>query len=162
MIGAGFVIASGRAVELAVAGAFAEAAPVRVAEVPVRRGEILDRNGQLLAGNLDFHSLFADPRQVWDAADTARQLATVLPDIDVEPPEPRAGLQSPLCLGGAADCRPGNVRPSTCSVFRGWVSAWSRGGSIRAAGWPRTLSAIPTATLPALPGPNARLQCRAE
>ncbi|MGY6532124.1 peptidoglycan D,D-transpeptidase FtsI family protein [Glycocaulis sp.] len=84
VIGAGFVIASGRAVELAVAGAFAEAAPVRVAEAPVRRGEIHDRNGQLLAGNLDFHSLFADPRQVWDAADTARQLATVLPDIDVE------------------------------------------------------------------------------
>lgn len=84
IIGSGFVIAAGRAVELAVTGEFAEAAPVRVAEAPIRRGEILDRNGQLLAGNLDFHSLFADPRQVWDPVDTARQLASVLPEVDEE------------------------------------------------------------------------------
>lgn len=82
VIGVGFLVAAGRAVELAVTGEFAEAAPTRVAQAPVRRGEIVDRNGQILASNLDFHSVFADPRQVWDPAETAAQLRTVLPHLD--------------------------------------------------------------------------------
>lgn len=82
MVGAGFLVAAGRAVELAITGEFAEAAPARIAQTPVRRGEIVDRNGQILASNLDFHSVYADPRQVWDPAETAAALRTVLPHLD--------------------------------------------------------------------------------
>ncbi|TRO90675.1 penicillin-binding protein 2 [Glycocaulis profundi] len=84
VIGGAFVLMLGRAVELAVVGEFTEAAPPMIAQGPVRRGDILDRNGVILATNLDFHSLYGDPRYVWDAADTAAQLATVLPGLDVE------------------------------------------------------------------------------
>ncbi|AZU03205.1 peptidoglycan glycosyltransferase [Glycocaulis alkaliphilus] len=84
LVGAGFLVAAGRAVELAVTGEFAEAAPVRVAQVASRRGEIVDRNGQILASNLDFHSVFADPRQVWDPVETAQALRTVLPHLNAE------------------------------------------------------------------------------
>ncbi|MEM9098882.1 MAG: penicillin-binding protein 2 [Pseudomonadota bacterium] len=42
------------------------------------RGEILDRNGTLLAGNLPGWSLYADPRFVIDAPETAEQLAAIL------------------------------------------------------------------------------------
>jgi len=82
LVGAGFLLATGRAVELAFTGEFAEAAPVRVTEAPVRRGEIVDRNGQMLASNLDFHSVYADPRQVWSPSETVQRLRTVLPHLD--------------------------------------------------------------------------------
>lgn len=84
VVGGAFLLLLGRAVELAVVGELTEAAPARIAEGPVRRGDILDRNGVILATNLDFHSLYGDPRYVWDAEDAARQLATVLPHLDVE------------------------------------------------------------------------------
>ncbi len=53
------------------------------AEEP-RRGDILDRDGEILASTLPFHSAFAEPRLVWDPNATAEQLATVLPDINVD------------------------------------------------------------------------------
>ncbi len=63
----------------------AEAASVRSGpfEAPVRRADIVDRNGELLATSVEVYSLFADPRAIWDAEATARQLADVLPDLDV-------------------------------------------------------------------------------
>lgn len=59
--------------------------------IPVRR-DLVDRNGEILARNLDFHSLYADPARVWDPAGTAAQLATVLPELDVEETTRRLSL----------------------------------------------------------------------
>lgn len=47
------------------------------------RGDIIDRNGELLATSVSVYSLYADPSAIWDAGDVVRELATVLPDIDV-------------------------------------------------------------------------------
>lgn len=82
VLGVSFALLGVRAVGLALSPA-SEGAGVRsYASAPVR-GEITDRDGEVLATNLDFHSLYADPRMVWDAGETARQLATVLPDLDI-------------------------------------------------------------------------------
>ena len=82
----GFVISAGRAVQVAAMGAFAddEVGAVMAEAAPVRRASLLDRDGEILAATLDFHSVYADPLYVWDAEEVAQQLATVLPDLDVE------------------------------------------------------------------------------
>ena len=51
---------------------------------PVRRADIIDRNGELLATSIDVYSLFADPRAIWDAQETANALVSVFPDLDKE------------------------------------------------------------------------------
>jgi cell division protein FtsI (penicillin-binding protein 3) len=50
---------------------------------PAGRPDILDRNGTIMATDLYVASVYADPRDVWDAAETARSLATVFPDLNV-------------------------------------------------------------------------------
>ncbi|WP_417491214.1 peptidoglycan D,D-transpeptidase FtsI family protein [Maricaulis sp.] len=72
-----------RAIELAVTSP-AHATATRPVRAEMVRGDLFDRTGQVLATTLQTHSLFADPSLVWDAAETAEALATVLPDIDVE------------------------------------------------------------------------------
>lgn len=49
-----------------------------------RRADIVDRNGDLLATSVTVYSVFADPRAIGDAGLIASELATVLPDLDVE------------------------------------------------------------------------------
>lgn len=49
-----------------------------------RRADIVDRNGDLLATSVTVYSVFADPRAIGDAALITNELATVLPDLDVE------------------------------------------------------------------------------
>jgi cell division protein FtsI (penicillin-binding protein 3) len=51
---------------------------------PTGRPDILDRNGVIMATDLSVASVYADPRTVWDAAETARALNTVFPELDVE------------------------------------------------------------------------------
>lgn len=51
-------------------------------EARVERGDITDRNGVLLATSLPTAALYARPRELSDPADTARRLASVLPDLD--------------------------------------------------------------------------------
>ncbi len=46
------------------------------------RADIVDRNGRLLATTLASPSLYADPRQIVDAADVARKLVAALPGLD--------------------------------------------------------------------------------
>ena len=53
-------------------------------EASVRRADIVDRNGDLLATSVTAYSLFADPRAMMDGDLVARELATVLPGLDVE------------------------------------------------------------------------------
>lgn len=55
----------------------------RFEEAP-RRADIVDRNGDLLATSVTVYSVFADPRAIGDAQLIANELATVLPDLDVE------------------------------------------------------------------------------
>ncbi len=53
------------------------------ATLPGQRATITDRNGQPMAISLNTVSLFADPRQIGDADDTARKLKQVLPRLDL-------------------------------------------------------------------------------
>jgi len=50
---------------------------------PIQRPDIVDRNGEVMATDIGTASLYADGRSIIDAAETARQLATVLPELDV-------------------------------------------------------------------------------
>ena len=47
------------------------------------RGDIIDRNGELLATSVSTYSLYADPSAIWDAGDVVKELATVLPELNV-------------------------------------------------------------------------------
>jgi cell division protein FtsI (penicillin-binding protein 3) len=66
--------------------------PVFDTAIPGQRAMITDRNGQALAISMSTVSVFADPRQIIDAADAAAKLKTVLPRIDGE--KVRARLES--------------------------------------------------------------------
>jgi len=80
----GFGVLGVRAVQLAVLDTPPSVSPSAFASEAVRRGPILDRNGQILASTLDFYTVYANPRLVWDAQDTVDRLAGVLPDVDRE------------------------------------------------------------------------------
>ena len=47
----------------------------------VARADLVDRNGQLLAVDLTHYGVYLEPRDVWDAAETRRQLAVALPGM---------------------------------------------------------------------------------
>jgi len=51
---------------------------------PHTRATVTDRNGQILAVSLPTASVFANPREMMDAAEVAQKLKTVLPTLDVE------------------------------------------------------------------------------
>ncbi len=46
--------------------------------IPARRGTIFDAQGRILAGSRDLPSVFADPSQVQDVAETAARVAAIL------------------------------------------------------------------------------------
>jgi cell division protein FtsI (penicillin-binding protein 3) len=54
--------------------------------------DIVDRNGNVLAATLDSPSLYANPKQIVDAADAARKLVKLFPDLHA--PEVYAKLSS--------------------------------------------------------------------
>lgn len=56
----------------------------KAASLQFSRSDIVDRNGVLLATSLPTASLYADPRQVLDPVDAAKQIGETLPDIDVK------------------------------------------------------------------------------
>ena len=60
----------------------AERQHMQTVDAPAKRGDIVDRNGRLLAYSVDAESLWADPTQVQDAADTARRICAALDDCD--------------------------------------------------------------------------------
>ena len=81
---AGFGVLSLRAIQIGLFRPVDEAATAARAEAipPSKRADIVDRNGQLLATSLVAHSLYADPKRIWDPVETARALRTVFPDMD--------------------------------------------------------------------------------
>jgi cell division protein FtsI (penicillin-binding protein 3) len=56
----------------------AERQRMQTLDAPAKRGDIIDRNGRLLAYSVDAESLWADPTQVVDIADTANQICAAL------------------------------------------------------------------------------------
>ena len=62
----------------------AMAAAQRTVEHQPQRGPITDRNGEILAVSLPVIALYANPREIQDAAGAARRLARVLPQLDEE------------------------------------------------------------------------------
>lgn len=78
-----FALVGARLVELAIVGGDGGAHGA-VAEIvdPIHRPDLVDRNGEVLATDIVTASLYADGRAIVDPGETARQLATVLPDLD--------------------------------------------------------------------------------
>jgi cell division protein FtsI (penicillin-binding protein 3) len=50
--------------------------------LPNARADLVDRNGQLLAVDLVHYGAYMDPQEVWDAAETRRQLLAAIPGLD--------------------------------------------------------------------------------
>jgi len=79
-----FGLVAFRLVDVAIlqnAGEPRSARSVAAGEQTTARADIVDRNGVLLATSLATASLYANPREVLDAASAARRLAAVLPDV---------------------------------------------------------------------------------
>ncbi|WP_084633364.1 peptidoglycan D,D-transpeptidase FtsI family protein [Pleomorphomonas oryzae] len=54
------------------------------AAVSAARPDIVDRNGEILATDIKFASLYAEPRRVVDPDEATEQLATVFPDLGTD------------------------------------------------------------------------------
>ncbi len=54
------------------------------ATISARRPDLVDRNGVTLATDINTASLFAEPNRIVDVDEAVEQLASVLPDLDVE------------------------------------------------------------------------------
>jgi cell division protein FtsI (penicillin-binding protein 3) len=80
-----FAVVALRAIEIvAVGGGTAESqiGRLRLVTPPApSHADIVDRNGNVLAATLDTPSLYANPKQIVDAADAARKLVRVFPDL---------------------------------------------------------------------------------
>ncbi len=81
---AGFSFLSARAVQIGLFRSVDEAATAARADAspPSKRADIVDRNGQLLATSLVAHSLYADPKRIWDPVETAKALRTIFPELN--------------------------------------------------------------------------------
>jgi len=81
-----FIVLGLRLVEVVLLpGAAAEPTTVRAHSIglpPPVRADLLDRDGKLLATTLESPSLYADPRQIIDAAAATRAITSVLPQLD--------------------------------------------------------------------------------
>src|SRR5690242_19163956 len=62
--------------------ALAESPKGKEPGAPVRRAMITDRNGEILAISLPTAALYANPREMMDAADAARRLKGALPRLE--------------------------------------------------------------------------------
>ena len=89
-----------------------------VAPPPPARADIVDRNGRLLATTLDSPSLYANPRQILDAADATRKLVAALPGLDARRNPRQADLGQGFCLAQAPPDAATRSTRSTSSAFR--------------------------------------------
>jgi len=51
--------------------------------ITARRPDLVDRNGRVLATDINTASLYGEPRRIVDVDDAVEQLASVLPDLDI-------------------------------------------------------------------------------
>lgn len=86
-----FAVLAARAVQLSFAGQpeSARIAPRAASTPTIARADLVDRNGVLLATMLPSWILAGEPEKIWDPAQAARRLATVLPDLDIAATERR-------------------------------------------------------------------------
>ena len=52
--------------------------------IKIKRADLTDRNGELLATTLESYSLYAEPRRVWNARETAEALVKLRPHLNRE------------------------------------------------------------------------------
>ncbi|UPT61855.1 MAG: hypothetical protein M0D54_15845 [Hyphomonadaceae bacterium JAD_PAG50586_4] len=76
------LLLAGRAVQLAFSGDPLAEPRRNVAVAATPRADIVDRNGELLATTVRAYVLAAEPRNVWNAAETADALRNVFPGLD--------------------------------------------------------------------------------
>jgi len=80
-----FAVVALRVVEIVVVGGGAAESQIgrfRIVTAPVpSHADIVDRNGNVLAATLDSPSLYANPKQIVDAAEAARKLVGVFPNL---------------------------------------------------------------------------------
>jgi len=50
--------------------------------ITTTRADIVDRHGEILATTLETYSLYAEPHKVWNIAETAQGILSVLPELD--------------------------------------------------------------------------------
>lgn len=80
-----FALIGARLVELAIMGGDGGDQIVASASAgPIHRPDIVDRNGEVMATDIVTASLYADGRAIVDPVETARLLATALPDLDAD------------------------------------------------------------------------------
>ncbi len=83
----GFVVVAFRLIDITLLQAATEpriAQASKASTIQLSRADIVDRNGVLLATSLPTASLYANPRQIPDADETARRLAGALPELDAK------------------------------------------------------------------------------
>ncbi len=79
-----FAIVFGRLVEVTMLRESVERKTARVEDnVSYYRADIVDRNGEILATDLQAASLYADARVIWDPAETAQAIKSIVPGLDV-------------------------------------------------------------------------------
>lgn len=80
-----FALVGARLVELAIVGGDHDAHIASAETIgPIHRPDIVDRNGEVMATDIVTASLYADGRAIVDPVETARQLASALPDLNVD------------------------------------------------------------------------------
>ena len=77
-----FVVLAGKAGYLALSGPSGEAGSRGKDAAKIARADIVDRNGELLATSVTTYDLVANPKLIWDAADTSARLVGLFPDLD--------------------------------------------------------------------------------
>ena len=78
-----FAVVLARAAWLSVVAGDGAERPRVVHKQHIPRPDIVDRNGRLLAADIPFASVFAEPHRMLDIDEAVEKLATLLPDIDV-------------------------------------------------------------------------------
>ncbi|SEO98934.1 cell division protein FtsI (penicillin-binding protein 3) [Salinihabitans flavidus] len=79
-----FVVIGGRMGMLAASVPEEPRASSQGAEIRAQRADIVDRRGRILATNLETFALYAQPPQMIDPGNAARELARIFPDLDEE------------------------------------------------------------------------------
>lgn len=85
VFGVAFAILFGRLVEVSLFREGSGPKSTHVAsDVSYFRADVVDRKGEILATDLQGASLYADARVIWDPAEAARDIKSVIPSVNVE------------------------------------------------------------------------------